>query len=57
LQRIALGVVHTDDMGKNQLVRLKLLALIEETGTDFNLTALGSRRLALRGIAPPKRPC
>jgi hypothetical protein len=30
------------------------LALIEETGTDFKLTALGRRRLEMRGTAPPK---
>jgi hypothetical protein len=44
----------TMDMESQHLVRLKQLALIEETGTDFKLTALGRRRLAMRGTAPPK---
>jgi hypothetical protein len=56
LQRIAQGVMLTMDMQERHLVRLKQLALIEETGTDFKLTALGRRRLALRGSAPPKPP-
>jgi hypothetical protein len=54
LQRIAQGVMLTMDMEARY--RLKQLALIEETGTDFKLTALGRRRLALLGSAPPKRP-
>jgi hypothetical protein len=44
------------DMEARYLARLKQLALIEETETDFKLTALGRRRLALRGSAPPKPP-
>ena len=54
LQRIAQGVMLTMDMQERHLVRLKQLALIEETGTDFKLTALGRRRLEMRGTAPPK---
>ena len=53
LQRVAQGLMLTDDMEQHHLVRLKLLALIDETGTDFKLTALGIQRLALRGKAPP----
>jgi hypothetical protein len=56
LQHIAQGVMLTMDMEARYLARFKQLALIEETGTDFKLTALGRRRLALRGSAPPKRP-
>jgi hypothetical protein len=56
LQRVAQGAMLTVNMESHHLVRLKQLALIEETGTDFKLTALGRRRLALRGSAPPKRP-
>jgi hypothetical protein len=56
LQRIAQGVMLTMDMEARYLARLKQLALIEETGTDFKLTAPGRCRLALRGSAPPKRP-
>jgi hypothetical protein len=56
LQRIAQGVMLTMDMQERHLARLKQLALIEETGADFKLTALGRRRLALRGSAPPRRP-
>jgi hypothetical protein len=44
LQRIAQGVMLTMDMQERHLVRLKQLALIEETGTDFKLTAIGRRR-------------
>jgi hypothetical protein len=44
----------TMDMEAHHLVRLKQLALIEEMGTAFTLTALGSRRLAMRGTTPPK---
>jgi predicted transcriptional regulator len=54
LQRIAQRVMLTMDMEAHHLVRLKRLALIEETGTDFKLTALGRRRLEMRGTAPPK---
>jgi hypothetical protein len=54
LQRIAQGVVLTMDMEARHLARLKRLALIEETGSDFKLTDLGRRRLAMRGTAPPK---
>jgi predicted transcriptional regulator len=48
LHRIAQGMMLTMDMQERHLVRLKQLALIEETGTDFKLTALGRRRLARR---------
>jgi hypothetical protein len=54
LQRIAQGLMLTTDMAPQHLARLKQLALIEETGTNFRLTALGRRRLELRGTAPPK---
>jgi predicted transcriptional regulator len=54
LQRIAQGVMLTVDMERHHLARLKRLALIEETGSDFKLTGLGRRRLAMRGTAPPK---
>jgi predicted transcriptional regulator len=54
LQRIGQGMMLTIDMPHHHLARLKQLALIEETGTDFKLTALGRRRLAMRGTAPPK---
>ena len=43
----------TEDMQQRHLVRLKQLALIEETGTDFKPTVLGIQRLALRGKARP----
>jgi hypothetical protein len=35
-------------------ILLKQLALIEVAGTDFKLTDLGRRRLAMRGTALPK---
>ena len=54
LQRIAQGMMLTMDMEPHHLTRLKQLALIKETGTDFRLTDLGRRRLAMRGTAPPK---
>ena len=54
LQRIAQGMMLTVDMESHHLLRLKQLALIEKTGTDFKLTALGRRRLEMRGTAPPK---
>jgi predicted transcriptional regulator len=54
LQRIAQGMMPTTDMKAHHLVRLKQLALIEETGTDFKLTDLGRHRFAMRGTAPPK---
>jgi hypothetical protein len=54
LQRIAQGMMSTADMEPHHLARLKQLALIEVTGTDFKLTNLGKRRLELRGTAPPK---
>jgi predicted transcriptional regulator len=54
LQRIAQGMMLTTDMEGHHLVRLKQLALIEDTGTDFKLTDLGRHRLAMRGTAPPK---
>jgi hypothetical protein len=44
----------TVDMEAHHLVRLKQLALIEETGTDFKLTDLGRHRFAMRGTASPK---
>ena len=44
----------TADMEPHHLARLKQLALIEETGTDFRLTDLGRQRLchAWRGTCP-----
>ena len=54
LQRIAQGMMPTTDMKAHHLVRLKQLALIEETGTDFKLTDLGRHRFAMRGTASPK---
>ena len=54
LQRIAQGMMLTMNMEAHHLVRLKQLALIEETETDFKLTDLGRHRLAVRGAAPPK---
>ena len=42
----------TADIEPHHLARLKQLALIEETGTDFRLTDLGRQRLAMRGAAP-----
>jgi hypothetical protein len=56
LQRIAQGMMLTMDMESQHLVRLKQLALIEETGTDFKLTGLGRHRLAMRGPAPRTSP-
>jgi hypothetical protein len=53
LHRVAQGLMLTEDMAQHHLIRLKRLSLIEETGTDFTLTVLGVRRLALRGKAPP----
>jgi predicted transcriptional regulator len=44
----------TMNMEVHHLVRLKQLALIEETGKNFKLTGLGRRRLEMRGAAPPK---
>jgi predicted transcriptional regulator len=49
LQRIAQGVMLTADVEPHHLARLKQLALIEETGSDFKLTDLGKRRLAMPG--------
>jgi hypothetical protein len=49
LQRIAQDVMLTADMEPHHLARLKQLALIEETGSDFKLTDLGKRRLAMPG--------
>ena len=51
LHRVAQELMLTEDMAQHHLVRLKLLALIDEAGTDFKLTALGIQRLALRGKA------
>jgi predicted transcriptional regulator len=56
LQRIAQGMMLTADMEPHHLARLKQLALIEETGTDFRLTDLGRQRLAMRGAAPRTSP-
>jgi hypothetical protein len=56
LQRIAQGMMLTADMELHHLARLKQLALIEETGTDFRLTDLGRHRLAMRGAAPQTSP-
>ena len=53
LHRVAQGLMLTEDMQQRHLVRLKQLALIEETATDFKPTVLGIQRLALRGKAPP----
>ena len=47
LQRIAQRMMLTTDMEPHHLVRLKQLALIEETGANFRLTDLGRRRLAM----------
>jgi hypothetical protein len=49
LHRVAQGLMLTEDMAQHHLIGLKQLALVEETGTDFKLTVLGIRRLALRG--------
>jgi hypothetical protein len=49
LQRIAQGIMLTTDMEPRHLSRLKQLALIEVTGTDFKLTDLGRRRLDVVG--------
>jgi hypothetical protein len=54
LQRVAQGMMLTMNMEVHHLVRLKQLALIEETGKNFKLTGLGRRRLEMRGAAPPK---
>jgi hypothetical protein len=56
LHRIAQGMMLTADMEPHHLARLKQLALIEETGTDFRLTDLGRHRLAMRGAAPRTAP-
>jgi hypothetical protein len=56
LQSIAQGMMLTADMEPHHLARLKQLALIEETGTDFRLTDLGRHRLATRGTAPGASP-
>ena len=56
LQRIAQGMMLTADMEPHHLARLKQLALIQETGTDFRLTDLGRQRLAMRGTAPRSPP-
>jgi predicted transcriptional regulator len=52
LHRVTQGLMLTEDMGQHHLIRLKQLALIEETGTHFKLTVLGIQRLALREKAP-----
>ena len=44
LQRIAQGVMLTKDMDAHHLVRLKQLALIEVTGTDFKLLSCAVQR-------------
>jgi hypothetical protein len=56
LYRIAQGMMLTADMEPHHLARLKQLALIEETATDFRLTDLGRHRLAMRGAAPRTSP-
>jgi DNA-binding IclR family transcriptional regulator len=60
LQRIAQGMMLTKDMESRHLARLKQLGLIEEAGTDFKLTYLGGRRLAMRstarGTSPSDKP-
>jgi hypothetical protein len=45
LRRIAQGIMLTTDMDPCRLSCLKHLALIEETGTDLELTDLARRRL------------
>ena len=54
LQRIAQGMVDTGDLRRRHTVRLKALALIEETEQGVRLTALGVRRFAMlqRNTAP-----
>jgi hypothetical protein len=56
LRRIAQGMMLTAGMEPHHLARLRQLALIEETGTDFRLTDLGRHRLAMRGAAPRTSP-
>jgi predicted transcriptional regulator len=53
LHRVAQGLMLTEDMAQHHLIRLKQLALIQETGADFKLTVIGILRLVLRGKAPP----
>jgi hypothetical protein len=47
LQRIAQGMVDTSDLRGRHIVRLKALALIEETEQGVRLTELGARRLTM----------
>ena len=47
LQRIARGMVDTSDLQGRHIVRLKALALIEETEQGVRLTELGARRLTM----------
>jgi hypothetical protein len=47
LQRIAQGTVDTSDLQGHHIVRLKALALIEETEQGVRLTELGARRLTM----------
>jgi len=47
LQRIAQGTVDTSDLQGRHIVRLKALALIEETEQGVRLTELGARRLTM----------
>ena len=47
LQRIAQGMVDTSDLQGHHIVRLKALALIEETGHGVRLTELGARRFTM----------
>jgi predicted transcriptional regulator len=56
LQRIAQGIMLTTDTESRHLSRLKQLALIEETGTDFRLTDLGRRRLDMLGRTAGSKP-
>jgi hypothetical protein len=51
-QRIAQGHVDTSDMQGRHIVRLKALALIEETEQGARLTELGARRLAMLQRSP-----
>ena len=53
LHRVAQGLMLTEDMQQRHLVRLKQLALIEETGTDFKLTVLGIQRLGIARKGAP----
>jgi len=47
LQRIAQGVADASHLQGHHIVRLKALALIEETEQGIRLTELGARRLTM----------